>query len=74
MATRAVLLSRTGNVHRVIVQGDGADGTGCGMKFAKGRYVYVRPVQALVYHLGECQTPGCWTVNGSWRRFLEGHR
>jgi hypothetical protein len=69
--TRAVLLHQLGLVHRVLVQGDGSDGTGCGQNLYNVPRVPVRPVQVIVYHLEQCQLPGCWEP-GRWKRFLEG--
>jgi hypothetical protein len=66
--TRAVLLNRTGSVHRVVIGSDGADMTACGEQYT--RHVQVTPKQALVYRLGECHGPLCWGP-GMWSHFLE---
>lgn len=71
MKTRAVLLNQLGLVHRVLIQGDGSDGTACGQNLYSIPRVPVRPVQALVYHLDACQLPGCWGP-GMWSKFMEG--
>lgn len=68
MKTRAVLLTREGLVHRVLIQSDGTDGTGCGQRYQRG--APVRAVQVIVYHLDECQLPGCWEPN-RWKKFVE---
>lgn len=69
MTTRAVLLTPSGAVHRVIVGGDGADMTACGHQY--DRHVQVTPLQALVYHLPECSGGRCWGI-GMWNSFKEG--
>lgn len=73
MKTRAVLLTRAGLVHRVLIQPDGSDGTGCGVKYAikHMQAVPVTPLQALVYHLEGCQSTECWKPGG-WKVFVEG--
>lgn len=73
MTTRAVLMSVAGNVHRVLIQNDGSDGTACGVLYGAKKLPVapVRPVQALVYHLHGCQAPDCWKP-GQWKLFVEG--
>lgn len=67
MTTRAVLLTSSGAVHRVIVGSDGADQTACEQKYA--RHSQVTPKQALVFSLAACQV--CWP-DVRWRHFVEG--
>lgn len=69
MTTRAVLLTSSGAVHRVIVGSDGADRTACGQTIR--RHVQVSPLQALVYRLPECHGGECWRP-GAWEHFKEG--
>lgn len=66
--TRAVLLTSSGAVHRVIVGSDGADETACGERY--GQHVQVTPNQALVYGLPECHGGLCWKP-GQWQHFVE---
>lgn len=68
--TRAVLLTSSGAVHRVIAGPDGGDQTACGERY--GRHVPVTPNQALVYNLPECHSGWqCWG-RGMWNSFREG--
>lgn len=64
--TRAVLLTEAGNVHRVIVGGDGADKTVCAQRCCVCAPVNAK--QARVFNLAPC--PVCWP-DGRWSRFLE---
>lgn len=61
MTARAVLLTSSGAVHRVIVGSDGADQTACGRPLT--RAALVSPVQALVWHVPPCSD--CWEARGS---------
>lgn len=66
--TRAVLLTYSGAVHRVVSR-DGADQTACGQTYR--RHAQVTSKQALVFSLPECHGGECWPP-GAWRHFLEG--
>jgi hypothetical protein len=67
--TRAVLLNRTGSVHRVLIDSNGNDVTACGQRYQ--RHVQVAPKQALVYSLAGYGD--CWTERErQWQHFVEG--
>jgi hypothetical protein len=68
MTTRAVLLTSSGAVHRV-VDSNGTDMTACGETYQKA--IPVTPLQALVHALPECHGPLCWSP-GMWEHFKEG--
>lgn len=67
--TRAVLLTSSGAVHRVVIGPDGADKTACDQTYH--RHAQVSPVQALVYPLVACDLFDCWP-QGRWQHFVEG--
>jgi len=68
--TRAVLLTSSGAVHRVVSDSNGGDVTKCGQRYSN-RWASVSPKQALVFSLEHCAD--CWNEREhQWQHFVEG--